>query len=225
MKRKKTSFLILTVVFIACNNKPIQPFLLPDSNDINDIVEAVIYQDSLNVLKNYSPADTIYATDGSICLVSHDNLPFSSELSKLKIFVPDKLIDTPQDLPPPPPPISSLNIGKLLHTKINNKEFFLKEDSLYFLFQNDILQHFTIDKRFEKRIITTNTKELQEKVKCKEMIQYYHLSIPIFSLDRKKAFVEITYCMTGLGGYCDGIFLEKLKDKWTIIFKEKIWVS
>jgi len=55
-------------------------------------------------------------------------------------------------------------------------------------------------------------------------VRYYDLTIPIFSLDNKKAYVELTNNCDDCGG-ATAYYLEKISNKWTIVGWERVWMS
>jgi hypothetical protein len=83
--------------------------------DINEIVKAIITQDSLNVLKNNSDANA-----------------FCDELKKITIEIPEKQKDGLLL----PPRFENIYITDLLNDKVNGEVFFSSKDSLKLLAQN-----------------------------------------------------------------------------------------
>jgi hypothetical protein len=198
--------LIFTLISLfSCKNSEIKAvFDTSKVTDINDIVETIIIEDSLDVLKN---------EDGSGMLCE--------ELIKLDIYVPEKSKNG--EIVIPPPPIGNVSIGDLLH--YGKGGFFSVKDSLYLLNQNSNPQKFTIDKvQFEKFKLTTREKEIS-KMKAKKSFDFYEISIPIFSSDNKKAYVELSHYCGTLCGDGRSIYLEKVNEKWKIISKRETWIS
>jgi hypothetical protein len=48
------------------------------------------------------------------------------------------------------------------------------------------------------------------------------MTIPLFSLDNQKAYVELGYYCGTLCGYGEAIYLKKINGKWTIVEKWKL---
>ena len=51
--------------------------------------------------------------------------------------------------------------------------------------------------------------------------RFYDLTIPIFSSDMNKAYVELTLYGSG----AQALYLEKINSKWTIIRRIGLWIS
>jgi hypothetical protein len=196
---------IIILTFSSCKNEQTKPvFSLPNSNDINEIVETIITFGNLPVTRKDS---TEYS------------FPISSELQKLDIFFPEKEKETP----PPPPVFNEISIYDLLHSNLLNKNF-AERDSAYFLFQNQEMKSFILDEKITKKLIVTDFEKQIAKKKSGEPKRFYYLSIPIFSFDNNKAYVEVTCICAGCGG-ANSIFLEKIKNKWTIIDRSTLWMN
>lgn len=108
------TFIILT--FSNCQNKQDKTGLnSQEINDINEVVEAVILQDSLDVFSKNKDSRTI-----------------CNELKKLRIFIPEKRKDG-LALPPPP---RDIYITSLIDNPLKKEIFFSSKDSSYLLMQN-----------------------------------------------------------------------------------------
>lgn len=192
-------------MLLACKNKPEKTFVIPSDNEINSIIEAVIYQDSLPVLK-----DDVKINIEQIQLVI--------DLRKLILTLPDTT-----RLPPPPDP-KTISMPNLLSEKVKGKTFFTKFDSSFILFQNHNLKSFTINKKISNKILETTIAEEQLKETSRKPFQFYELTIPIISFDCKRAYVEKTFNHLGQHGKISerfgdttAIYLEKINNKWRII--------
>ncbi len=172
--------------------------------DINQIVQAVIIEDSLNVLNNGT-----------------DTKMFCEELIKLNIYVRGK---TKNGVIPYPlsPAMNDVSIEDLLHYK---KSFFSSKDSLSLLNQNSNPERFKIDGSLKEKINkTTKEKEINKKDLHKPF-DFYEMTIPIFSLDNQKAYLELNHYCGGLLGSGISIYLQKINGKWKIIDKRQTWIS
>jgi hypothetical protein len=194
---KKILFIYLFLL-IACKSEKLKEKIpVPNKIEINEIVKAIVSQDSL------------YAQD----------ILLSQDLRKIKISTrPHTIIQSPID-------INSINIKELMVVKSNNQHFFSKSDSSYILSQNDTMRTFQIDKILSKRIKLTTSIEQGKKRKSGNPISFYDITIPIFSLDQKVAFVELTHNCSGLCGKAIAIFLEKINGKWIIVKQKMLWIS
>ncbi|MCC9072167.1 hypothetical protein LNQ49_11300 [Flavobacterium sp. F-65] len=207
----KKIFLILLVSLSFTNCKKIKNETKFDSSkikDINEIVKTVIIEDSLNVLIN-----------------GKGTKMFCEELIKLDIYIPEKTKDNEPIPPPPPPSFNAISIEDLLCSKIGNEIFFTSRDSLYLLQQNSNPQTLKIEKEVVEKInSTTKEKEINKK-KLGESYNFYEMTIPVFSSDNQKAYLELNHYCDGLCGSGKSIFLKKINGKWKIIDKWRTWIS
>jgi hypothetical protein len=203
LKMKNAYCISLIFISLACKNKPEKTFVLPSDDEINSIVEAVIYQDSLPVLKEqkFDTRSQYYRS------------PIATDLTNLDILVVDSLVEN-----------TSLN-DLLKIEKINGRLFFDKSDSLYLVFQKKYLNSFSINKQLSSKLLTTTSLEESERKKDIKFSTYYDLTIPILSTDKKKAYVELTFHCTGLCGNGSAFYLEKVNNKWQIIGRVFLWIS
>lgn len=206
--KKLLLILLVSLFFTKCKNINNETEL--DSSkikDINEIVKTVVLEDSLNVLKNGKEAEK-----------------FCRELIKLNIYIPEKRKDN-EPIPLPPRSFNNISIENLLYYKIENEMFFTSKDSLCLLQQNLNPQKLKIEKEVVERInLTTNEKEMNKK-KIGESYNFYEMTIPIFSSDKQKAYVELNHYCGGLCGSGRSIFLKKINGKWKIIDKWTTWIS
>ena len=203
-----TRLFLITFLFIllGCDSpSPKQTFLLPDKKDINEIIETVINYDS-TLLKNITAANT-------------NNIPMLLDLRKIRVI----LIDTTTDVPPPVD-LTTVSVFNLFNSLVDNQRFFSRADSLYFFFQNDAVKTFTIYKTLAEKLATTTLFEQQQKHDSNQTIRYYDLTIPIFSADNKKAYIEWTTNCSGCGG-ATSFYLEKIINKWTVVGWQRRWMN
>jgi len=185
---RKTIYTILTISLFACNSyKPIDNFLLPDNKEINDVIEAIIYQDCLPVV--YTDSNREYVSIMP---------PLSADLVKYQYtFFPHQ----------------------------NDSGFFCSSDTSYIKFQNDTLKEFHIDKSLLSKMHWTTRQEIETKRQLENSIYYIEMTIPIFSLDNKKAYVRLINALGGLSGDTQAIYLEKINKKWTITRRRVLTIS
>ena len=177
---------------------------ISNTKDINEIVLAIIIEDSLNV--------SINATNSKM---------FCNELIKLNIYIPEKSKDG-EIIPLSPLLRNAVSIEELLHYK--KSEFFKVKDSLHLLKQNSNPQKFKIDKIIFDKINLT-TKEIENnKRKTGKPFDFYEMTIPFFSSDNQKAFVQLNHYCNGLCGNGVSLFLEKINGKWKIVDSWETWM-
>ncbi len=199
--------LIFTFLFLlSCKNSESKTELETSKvNDINQIVQVVIIEDSLNILKNGT-----------------DTRMFCEELTKLTVYVPEKTQNG--EIPPPPPPsFKEVSIEYLLHYR--KSFYFNTKDSLNLLKQNSNPEKFKIEKNLAEKINqTTREKEINKK-KMGKPFDFYEMTIPIFSLDNQKAYLELNHHCGSLCGGGMSIYLRKINGKWKIVDKRQTWMS
>ena len=200
----KKEFILLLIAFTLLNCETKSKTIELDSKEINAIVEAVIIQDSLNVLKDKKGSKM-----------------FCTELEAVRIEIPVKLKN---GLTPPPFPGNQF-ISNILKTKINDEVFFSKKDSANIMSQSSTLEKFEIGNAISSKVnATTIEKEFKKKENGKDY-NFYQMKIPIFSLDKQKAYVELNRYCGHLCGSGKAIYLKKINGKWIIIEKWRTWIS
>ncbi|OCB71792.1 hypothetical protein [Flavobacterium crassostreae] len=201
--------LLVSLSFTKCKNISDEPeFNSSKIKDISEIVKTVILEDSLNVLKNDKKTKM-----------------FCEDLIKLDIYIPEKRKDNEPIPPPPPPSFNNISIQNLLNNKIENQIFFTSKDSLYLLKQNLNPQKLKIEKEIVEKInLTSKEKEINKKGKG-EFYNFYEMTIPIFSSDNQKAYVELNHYCGRLCGSGKSIYLKKINGKWKIVDKWRTWIS
>lgn len=193
---------VLFIAFSCSQNKKEKPNINSESiTNINEIVEAIIIQDSLDVFSK-----------------SKDSPMFCSELRKLNILIPEK---NENGLIPPPPP-RDIYITTLLSEKIIGERFSAK-DSLFILEQNSNPEKLKIEKKLLSKLNSITIEEAL--IKSKKLFTLYEMTIPVFSIDRQKAYVELDHHCSGLCGSGLAIYLQKINGKWQIIEKWQTWIS
>lgn len=202
----KWTVTVFLFIFIGCQEKK-EDYKLPKSNEINSIIRAVVFDDSLG-----------------LCKVSNrDKFSFCTDLQKLEIVSWDvKKSKFPPKL---------LFNSKLIQDFIGFPDipeklfFFSKVDSSYLQFQNKNLNSFKIEKENFGELNLQPRIQLKKDLKTKKYFSFYYCTIPIVSLDGKRAFTELTLVCSGLCGEGREIFLEKVNGKWKIVKIHRDWVS
>jgi hypothetical protein len=200
--KRITYYAVLFIVFSCCQNKKEKTNTNSESiTNINEIVEAIIIQDSLDVFSK-----------------SKDSPMFCSELRKLNISIPEK---NENGLIPPPPP-RGIYITTLLSEKIIGERFSAK-DSLFILEQNSNPEKLKIEKKLLSKLNSIAKEEAL--IKSKKLFTFYEMTIPVFSIDKQKAYVELDHHCSGLCGSGKALYLKKINGKWKIIEKWQTWIS
>lgn len=202
---KKIILICVFLMISGCKDKGKETKLASFTDrDINEIVETILIQDSLPVFKNDKNSK-------SLCV----------ELIKINIEIPVK--GEKNNLPPIP--FNNITINKLLSLKIENERFFLSTDSIYLTSQNSEQKIFSLEQKVVAKInSTTNEKEIS-KQKRGEKYEFYEMTIPLFSKDRTKAYVELNHYCGSLCGSGKAILLSKINGKWSIVDKYRTWIS
>lgn len=180
-----------------------QTFLPPDKKSVNEIVEAVINHDSLLFLNPDSSRQIL----------------LSVNLRKLRVIVPDTTTDVP-----PPIDHNTVSIFNLFNSLVNHQRFFGRSDSTYFLSQNNAMDTFTIDKTLTEKIAVTTLSEQQQKTNSNQFAHYYDMTIPILTVDQKKAYIELTNNCSGCGG-ATAYYLERSNSKWIVVGWQRLWIN
>jgi len=164
-------------------------------------VEVVIFQDSLNVLKRKTRSRQ-----------------FCSKLKAIKLEIPAKHKKGIVVFPPAP---GNRYITDILNIKVNNEPFFEKKDSLHIMTQNLNLKKIEIDKEILKKLNSTSFEKEMVKRKNGKQYNFYNMKIPVFSIDKKKAYVELEHRCGSLCGNGSAIFLKKFKENGKLLINGK----
>lgn len=203
--KKITLYIIIIIAFCSCQNKKEKTNIASEEiKNINEIVEAIIIQDSLNV---YSK--------------SEDSTMFCSELRRLNIYIPEKRNDG-LNLPPPP---QDIYITELINSKIKEESFFSSKDSLYLLKQNSNPEKLKIGKDLINKLNSITSEKAKIRNKKVLPFRFYEMTIPVLSLDKQKAYVQLGHHCGSLCGEGQAIYLKKVNGKWKIIAKWETWIS
>jgi len=195
----KKLILIILIAFLGCNE-----VVPPRIHDTNEIVNTIVADDSLNLKKD-------------------SGIMVCEDLIKINIYHPAKGKDG-LNLPPEPP-FNKVSINDLMNTKINGLPFFSSKDSLSLIDQNpELLKHKIINSTLEKINPTTKEKEISKR-KTGQPYNYYEMTIPVFSADNTKAYIQLNHYCGGLCGSGTAIYLSKSNGKWKVIDKHEIWIS
>ncbi|MFD2910243.1 hypothetical protein ACFSX9_16045 [Flavobacterium ardleyense] len=201
-------FIILFICLLFANcKKNNSEFNNSEIKEINDIVKIVILEDSLNVLKSES-----------------ESKMFCENLIKLNIYIPEKRKEN-EPIHPLSPSFNNVSIENLIYYKIENKMFFTNTDSLFLLKQNLKPNELKIENKIIKKLNVTSKKIELEKKKIGKSYNYYEMTIPAFSKDNQKAYLELNHYCGNLCGSGKSIYLKKVNGKWKIVDKRRTWIS
>lgn len=205
--KKITLCTIIIIAFCSCQQKKEETNVASEEiKNINEIVEAIIIQDSLNVFSK-----------------NEDSTMFCSELRKLNIYIPPKKKNNDDILQPPKS--DGIYISQLLPSTIKGITFFSSKDSLYLLEQNSNPEKLAIEKKLINKLNNTTIEKIKIRRENKQRSRFYEMTIPVFSVDRQSAYVELDYHCGGLCGDGQVIFLKKINGKWKIIVQWQSWIS
>lgn len=196
-------YIFLTLIIVSCydQTKP-DDFLLPNNNEINEIVQTIIEHDSLPILLN-----------------NPDSVPLLVQLRKIIVVKRKAQIIDGVEMPFAPNR-NLIDMENLIGKKFGDNRAFSELDSSYILFQNDALKEFKLDESISEKFVTANFEIENAKLKFR---RFYDITIPIFSLDNSRAYVQITNnCKSGCGGAYSAT-LEKRNEKWEIIAHSSLW--
>ncbi|MGG5576127.1 hypothetical protein ACPDHL_02145 [Myroides sp. C15-4] len=109
-------------------------------------------------------------------------------------------------------------IEKIYGSRSFDNSFFIKNDSLDIVKQNETIKAFKIQKNITQKFKTV---ELTERIKIDET--YIQFSIPIFSKDNTKAYLEFDYYSVNEDSFGISIYVEKVNGKWKIKYTARNW--
>ena len=205
----KKTILLFVFILLSCNDK--KESLIRQNETLN-IVKTIIKEKGLEIVKDYP---------------NENELPICLNLKK--IIVTNKcFIETKQDnkiTVVKLPEKSFTNNGEVCIEKIYKSKpidniFFLKKDSLDIINQNETFKTFKIPKS-----ITGKFKTLEQTKNFKVTEEYIQFSIPIFSTNNEKAYIEFDNYTKNENSYGYSIYLEKKKGKWKIKSIERNWAT
>ena len=172
------------------------------NHEIEKVIECIIIDDSLNILRSDSLA-----------------IPLFKELKKLKVYRLNK-----SDENRPPKPQNGIYLDDLFYYHLDIK-FIPEKDSLNLLNQNEVLNKHVINNSFSKKINLTTFEIQKSKRKANQDAEFVYLTFPIFSSDNTKAYVEIVNVCFGDCGSGQAVYLEKKNGKWKILYHRQLWVG
>ncbi|MEY4011483.1 MAG: hypothetical protein RIT22_607 [Bacteroidota bacterium] len=203
----KNILLLFVLILFSCNNK--KENLIRQKESVN-IIQTLIDQKGLEMVKDFPTESEL-----PICLnlkkIIVNNKCFVETKNNFKIIT----VKLPEN--------TFTNKGEVCIEKIYKSRpieeiFFLKKDSLDILNQNETFKTFKIPKN-----IITHFKTVEKTKNLKTTKKYIQFSIPIFSSDNTKAYIEFDHYSNNENSYGKSIYLEKIDNKWEIKLIEKNW--
>lgn len=208
----KSSFCRLTIIVSALFSSGCGSYIKQESDkvgvvdfrEIPKVIEAIIVQDSLNVWKSDigSPA---------LC----------DSMKKVEIYIlSEETLSSPILIPS-----MAVSLYHLLRTQINERPFFKREDSTHLVSQYSEINSLRIDEATLKQVNVASFRSYALKKEEGEQLHYYTISLPLFSLDGTKAFVQVGHHCGFLCGNGKDIYLRKDGGLWRVVASYETWIS
>ena len=204
----KNILLLIVLFLVSCDREKSQE-LIRQKESIN-IIQTLIAEKGLEMVRELGSDNKL-----PICLNLKKNIINEKCFEDIKPINKLTLVKFPEKSFTNP---GEVCIEKIYKSKPINNSFFLKKDSLNILNQNETIK----DLKIPKSIIQNfKTVELTENLKITK--KYIQFSIPIFSKDNTKAYIEFDYYSDNENSHGCSIYLEKKNGKWKIKYIEGGW--
>lgn len=208
-------FIFLAFV-VACQQEKEHPKItLPTNKDIEDVIETVIEQDSLPLFRRDEKEFTYKPKKNEVIINVRSDL--NIYLRKNYFYVRD-LEYRKDDVPPPP----TDNQGVIEYYNLLKKSegLFSKQDSLYLYYQCENQRIFILPSSFKYKYSIIEKTPL----KWKDTINttFIDFSVPIFTSDRRSAYVTIT-THYGIGNFLAEYFYLNNNKNWIIVSKGELF--
>ncbi|TDE27069.1 hypothetical protein E0I61_15595 [Flavobacterium ranwuense] len=204
----KNIILLFVLTLLSCNTKKNDDLIREKESII--IIQTLIEEKGLEMVSDFRTEKEL-----PICL----NL--KKVIVKTKCFEETKANDKITVIKFPEKSFTNqaeVCIEKIYKSRPINNSFFLKNDSLNIVNQNETFKAFKIPKSITQKFKTV---ELTKSLKITE--KYIQFSIPIFSKDNTKAYLEFDHYSDNENSYGRSIYLEKVNGKWKIKYIERNW--
>ncbi len=212
---KSIIVVLLAILILACSQKDKVAYTMPDEKEINDVVETILLQSINPIFLDQSVIDTTSEFDGDNSKHEENLARLIVELEKFTVVRFD--VNSENIIPDPPHSIPFLTLIEF--NLPNTSKYFTLSDSTYIQYQNNQSQHFAYTGAYLKQLNIVKASKSSELEKS-----YYGISIPIFSMDQKTTYVEVTYHCSEFCSEAYGYILVKKNDSWTIAKKKLIWI-
>lgn len=204
----KNILLLFVLTLLSCNTKKNED-LIRQKESIN-IIQTLIKQEGLEMARDFPTEKKLPICLNLKKIIVKTNC-FEQTKANDKIIivkVPEKSFINQEDV----------CIEKIYKSNPINNLFFLKNDSLNIVNQNETFKAFKIPKSITQKFKTV---ELTKNLKITK--KYIQFSIPIFSKDNTKAYLEFDKHLNNENSYGISIYLEKTNGKWKIKSIESNW--
>jgi hypothetical protein len=204
----KNIILLFVLTLLSCNTKKNEDLIREKESII--IIQTLIEEKGLEMVSDFRTEKEL-----PICL----NL--KKVIVKTKCFAETKANDKITVIKFPEKSFTNqaeVCIEKIYKSRPINNSFFLKNDSLNIVNQNETFKAFKIPKSITQKFKTV---ELTKSLKITE--KYIQFSIPLFSKDNTKAYLEFDHYSDNENSYGNSIYLEKVNGKWKIKYIERNW--
>ncbi|RSK43324.1 hypothetical protein [Hymenobacter perfusus] len=165
-----------------------------------------------------------------LTILKHDSLLLSSRSGHAGLLAyclqPIELIlHYPKtNIPPPPPKDFTVYLPSLLRYTYQNQPFFSRQDSVFLLQQGRQLRAGVLDTMlFTQGDLITDSDSGAGK-KLRELDNYYRITLPLFSQDSMRAYIQVDRICTGCGRGSD-LFLEQKKGVWKVVKRGMRWLN
>lgn len=204
----KNILVLFILTLLSCNSKNGEE-LIREEETIT-IIQTLLEEKGLEM-----PIDFYSEQKIPICLNLKKNIV------NTKCFERTKTIDELVGKPLPEKTFISQGgvcIEKIYRLRPIDNSFFMKNDSLDIVKQNDIIKAIKIPKSI---IQNFKTVEFTQSLKITE--KYVQFSIPIFSKDNTKVYLEFDYYAGNESSSGISLYLEKVNGKWEVKYIERNW--
>ena len=189
---------------------------MPSEKEISDIVEVILLQSRNPIFLDSSILNTTSGKEKSNFEEIETLAKLSVELEKFTVV--NFNLNSEDSIPSPPQSINFITLIEFNYP--DSSKYFTLADTTYIQYQNDNSQNFAYLGNY------LNQLNITEPIRSNEITEpQYGLSVPIFSNDKKTAYVEVTYHCNGLCSEAFGYILVKENNAWKIAKKKLIWIS
>lgn len=204
----KNILLLFILTLLSCNNNNNEDFTR-QKESIN-IIQTLIEEKGIDLTRDFP---------------TNDELPICLNLKKIivtnKCFEETKANNKIEVIKIPEQSFTSNDevcIEKIYRSMPINNSFFHVNDSVEIMNQNKAITTLKIPKNSCQKFKTV---ELTKNLKVTE--KYIQFSIPIFSKDNTKAYLEFDHYTDNENSYGQSIYLEKINGKWKIKYIDRNW--
>lgn len=202
----KNILLLFFLILLSCNSKKNEE-LIREKESIT-IIQTLLEEKGLEMINDFRTEQKlpICLNLKKVIVKTKCTEEVNDEISIIKL--PERSFTNPAEV----------CIEKIYKPKSIDNSFFLKNDSLNIVNQNKTFNAFKIPKSITQKFKTV---ELSKNLKITE--KYIQFSIPIFSKDNTKVYLEFDHHSDNEKSYGNSIYLEKVNGKWKIKYIEGNW--